>query len=400
MKVLIVNSVFGQGSTGKIVEDLYQRLRENGNEVKVCYGRGKEPTNDDIVKVSYDFETIIHATLARIIGISGCFSFFSTQRLIKVIEQFEPDIVHLHNLHGYYMDYYKVIRYLKRKKIKVVWTLHDELMFTGNCDYAYECEAWRMECHSCKQIKSYPKSLFFDFSKIQYNWKKELFKDIELFEIVTPSVWLKNRVQNSIMESANVAVVHNGIDVNTVYYPRIEEKESKGKTEKVVLIVTDDLKSPRKGLEYSLKLADICAQERPEISFWVVGGIDEKNVRKNVKYFGLITDKSELAKIYSKADVLLITSQCDNFPTVCIEALACGTPVVGFDAGGIAETAPFHKIGQFVTKNDINQLKEVLYNMLNMEREFVRHNCREYAKTEYSRELMINRYISIYNSNN
>lgn len=395
MRILIVNSVFGQGSTGKIVEDLYQRLCEEGNEVKVCYGRGQCQNNPNIVKVGYDFETIIHATLARIMGISGCFSYFSTKKLINIIEQFNPDIVHLHNVHGYYMDYYKVVKYLKKKKMKVVWTLHDELMFTGNCDYAYECDLWQTGCHACEQIESYPKSLFFDFSSIQYKWKHRLFMGIEQFEIVTPSAWLKNRVEQSIMSEANVAVIHNGIDVNNVYYPQSSEREREN--QKIVLIVTDDLKSVRKGLNYSLKLADICANTHPEVVFWIVGGTDENNNRENVKYFGMIKDKHELAKIYSKADILLITSQCDNFPTVCIEALACGTPILGFNAGGIAETAPHKRIGTFVSKNDMDSLRDALYNMLGWNREQTRIECRKFAEKEYSRELMIDRYMNMYN---
>ncbi len=202
MKVLLIDVNCKKSSTGKIVYDLYQRLKDNGHEVAICYGRGDIVEGDNIFKFGIDLETNIHAGLARLIGLNGYFSPISTNRLIGFIDEFNPDVVHIHELHAYFVNFKPLLSYLERKKVKVIWTFHCEYMYTGKCGHAYECEHWKSECGQCPAIKEYPKSLFFDFTKKMFQDKKSSLLNMD-FTIVTPSNWLAERVKMSFLKVIN-----------------------------------------------------------------------------------------------------------------------------------------------------------------------------------------------------
>ena len=397
MKILLVNSVYGIGSTGKIVKKLYEGIISAGNQAVVCYGRGEKNEDPSIIKICTNIEFYLHVLLSRVLGLNGMFSLLATQRLIKEIKRFKPDIVHLHNVHGYYINYYRLVTYLKKTEVPVIWTLHDELMFTGNCAYAFNCEKWKTECNKCMQKREYPKSWIFDFSKYQYILKKTLFQNADNFHFVTPSEWLGKRVSQSILKKRNSSVIRNGIDTTDVFYP-ITDNEMyhiiNPDNKKIVLSVTDDILDERKGIQYTIELAKKC----PEYLFIIVGGkIDNCDIG-NIVFVEKTKDQNMLAKYYSIADVFLITSLCDNFPTVCIEALSCGTPIVGFDVGGIAETAPLSQIGLFVKDRDIEELRKAVQKFVCADREKNRRVCREYAQNHYDGRLMIDAYLKMYES--
>lgn len=395
--MLFVNSVYGVGSTGKIVRDLCRGLIQRGDEVKVCYGRGSNTKDDYTVKICSKVEFYSDALLTRLTGIHGYFSNVATNHLIKEIEDFSPDIVHLHNIHGYYVNIFRLVNYLKKKKIKVVWTLHDELMFTGKCSYAYECNKWETGCLKCPQINEYPKSLLFDRSKSLYVHKKNVFRDINNFCFVTPSQWLAKRVKKSILSDAECRVINNGIDtVNTfcVQSKRNEKIDEKFNHKKVILTVTDDVYSERKGLDCFIELARK-SDDHSEI-YVVVGGERNDVKMENLYFVSRTENQAELAAYYSRADVFVITSRCDNFPTVCIEALACGTPVVGFNVGGVAETAPQSDIGKFVELNSVSKLQDAIRYFLQCDKETVKKKCRNYASIHYSTSAMVNEYCDLY----
>lgn len=397
MKVLFINSVYGIGSTGKIVKDLSQELIENGNEVKICYGR-KSPVHDNVSKQICSYiEFVLDVCLSRLTGLHGCFSNIATNRLIREIKEFSPDIVNLHNVHGYYVNLFRLVKFLKQSNIKVVWTLHDELMFTGKCSYAYECDKWKSYCEKCTQVHEYPKSLFFDFSKLLFRRKKKCFRGIYQFCFVTPSKWLASRVGESYLKDAKCRVINNGIDVNDIFYIREvgKLKTRLGITnEKVIITVTDDVYSARKGIDVFINLADYYKNE--DIKFIVVGGKREDLQRKNVLYVPRTNNQDELAEYYSLADVFVITSRCDNFPTVCLEALACGTPVVGFRVGGISETAPYEGIGRFVEKENIREMINAIDNFLRSPKKCYAGSCRDYAHYFLSKEHMNDEYIKLF----
>ena len=257
-RVLLIDVNCKGSSTGKIVYDLYTNLRADGRTAAICYGRGVNIEEENIYKFGLDWETNIHAGLSRITGYNGYFSFFSTKRLINYIEQFKPDLIHINELHAYFVNIKPLIEYIKSKNIPVVWTFHCEYMYTGKCGYAYECCKYQNECGGCPAIKDYPKSQWFDKTKQMLGRKKNLLGDWN-FTIVTPSQWLADRVKTSFLKDKEIKVIHNGIDTN-VFHPvdanDLKRKLNISDKSKVVLAVAPDIMSERKGGKWVLKLAD------------------------------------------------------------------------------------------------------------------------------------------------
>ncbi|MDT4763372.1 glycosyltransferase [Sphaerochaeta sp. PS] len=396
MKVLLIDVNYKYSSTGKIVHDLYQSLTQDGHEAAVCYGRGPKITEHNVFKFGLDIETYFHALMTRITGWTGYFSFFSTKRLLKFIDEFNPDVVHIHELHAYFVNIKPVIEYLKGKNIKIVLTLHCEFMYTGKCGYANDCEKWKTICFKCPQLHAYPASWIFDYTRKMYKEKKALFQDYENLIVVTPSKWLLERVNQSFLQKHPNLVVHNGIDTNQVFYPRDTnalKTEYCINDEKIVLAVAPDLMNERKGGAWVLKLADRMKSYR--IKFLMVG-VDDKELQHgdNVILIGRISDQNILAQYYSLADVFLICSKKENFPTTCLEALACGTPVVGFDTGGTKETTP-DEYGAFCEYGDIQALQKNVENFLfKVEKQSLK--CREFAMENYSPSAMYCNYKEKY----
>ena len=201
MKVLLLDVEYKHSSTGKIVSDIYTALQNRGIETAVCYGRGKKSKDKNVYKFGLDFETYGHALLTRLTGYNGCFSLFSTIRLLRFLDKFQPDIIHIHELHAYFLNYGMLFNYLHKKKIKIVWTHHSCWAFTGHCahfDYV-GCDKWKTQCKKCVNLHEYPSSLFFDRSKKQFKKKKKLFTsiDIDKMIIVSPSKWLTDLLGES-----------------------------------------------------------------------------------------------------------------------------------------------------------------------------------------------------------
>jgi glycosyltransferase involved in cell wall biosynthesis len=396
---LLIDVNCKHSSTGKIVYGLYSSLKNLGHNAAICYGRGSLIKERNVYKFGIDTETFFHAFMTRITGLTGCFSPLSTLRLLNCIKKFNPDVVHIHELHAYFVNIAPLIKYLKKNNIKTVWTFHCEFMYTGKCGHAYDCEKWKTECRKCPQLKEYPSSLLFDFTKRMFKWKKRLFEGFTNLTIVTPSNWLAERVKQSFLKDKDVRVVHNGIDTK-VFYPRGTTKlrEMHNITnEKVVLAVAPDIMSERKGGRWVLKLAEKFKGEK--IKFILIGVKDiQENFDHNVIALPRIANQKVLAEYYSMADLFAICSKKENFPTTCIEALCCGTPVVGFDEGGTGETAP-DEFGKFVQYGDIDGLKKNITVFFNGELSvFLNGECLKYAKRCYSSNAMITNYMKVYQS--
>lgn len=257
-RILLIDVNCKQSSTGKIVYDLYQNIRADGRKAAICYGRGSLIEEEDIFKFGIDTETKIHAGLARVTGYNGYFSPISTQRVINYIEEFKPDIIHIHELHAYFVNIKPLIECIKQKGIPVVWTFHCEYMYTGKCGYAYECSKFQTECHNCPAVKDYPKSMFIDKTKQMFRMKKKLLEDMD-FTIVTPSQWLADRVKLSFLKEKDIKVIHNGIDTS-VFHPTdtsdLRKELNIPDGYKIVLAVAPDIMSERKGGQWVLRLAE------------------------------------------------------------------------------------------------------------------------------------------------
>lgn len=392
MKILQIDVNCKGSSTGKIVYDLYSSLNSDTDTVAVCYGRGQNVVEPNIYKFGIDLETNIHAALARITGYNGCFSYVSTRRLIKFIEEFKPDVIHIHELHAYFVNIKPLIRYIKKKSIPVVWTFHCEYMYTGKCGYAYECNKWKGNCGNCPSIREYPKSILFDHTKSMFMNKKKLLEDMD-FTVVTPSQWLAERVKQSFLGKKQIKVIHNGIDVNTVFYPRKKKEIDKIKSgyslgdRKIVLAVAPNIMEERKGGKVVLNIAE----ELKNLQFVLVGADEDKKYSDNVLLIKRTKNQDELAMWYSLADLFLICSNKENFPTTCLEALSCGTPIVGIDAGGTKETAP-KPYGVFVENREL--LNEKISEQIS--KEYSADEIRKTAVELYSKQVMCEAYKKLY----
>lgn len=401
MRILQINTVYKTGSTGKMVYNLHTMLLKDGHLSVVCYGRGKA-ADESTYKLNTEAGFRLHALITRITGITGVSSNYATNKLIRYIKKFNPDIVHLHNLHGYYINIYRIMNVLKKLNIKTIWTFHDDFMITGRCAGYYLCDKWSSGCGNCRYLNQYPASWFLDFSSCQYKYKKSAFHDFSNLIIVTPSEWLANRVRNSYLKDKKIQVIRNGIDTVNTFYPResaaLRNKHQIGANEKIILAVAPDFSNERKGGKYILQLAEKLGGNS-DIKVIVVGYSGETaGLPKNLIAVGNLSDQSELSGYYSLADVFVITSQCENFPTVCLEALACGTPAAGFDRGGTKETVP-PGLGYFVEYGDVEELKNAVLKLMNETDCELGKKCVEYAKSNYSVEKMYLEYLNLYNQN-
>lgn len=364
MRVLYIDSVCKSGSTGKIVYKLYTEVRAHGGEAAVCYGRGKNIGEENTLKFALDWETALHAALTRVTGLTGCYSFFSTRRLLRFMDSFKPDIVHLHEPHAYFVNLKPLFEYIRGHNIPLVYTFHCEFAYTGKCGFANACDRWQTGCGKCPQLAEYPKTLFFDFTARMWREKRALLAGQRML-VCTPSEWLAERVRRSFLgEEYDVRVVPNGIDT-ALFRPRdfAHLRARHGLSdEKVVLAVAPYMMDARKGGRDVLRLAESMKNERVK---FILIGVDDltEEFPLNVIAMGRTDNQRELAEYYSMADVFVICSAMENLPTTCLEAVCCGTPVAGFAAGGTAETAP-PPVGRFTAPGDVAALRESVMGFL------------------------------------
>jgi len=398
MKILLLNVTCKKGSTGKITYDLYESLWASGHEAAVCYGRGPLVNEPYIFRFSSKLEVYVHALLTRITGITGCFSPIATSRLLRIIDAFKPDIVHIHELHAYFVNIASVMNYLKKYNIKTVWTFHCEFMYTGKCGYAYDCGNWLQGCGECPYLKRYPATLFFDFTPKMLRQKKQLFNGFDNLLIAPVSEWLMNRAnQSPLLSGKRFHVVHNGIDLS-IFHPRNNKslRCKHGLTdEKILVHVTPDFDDSRKGGGYILDLARRLGGENAKI---IIIGTSKPigNCHSNIIAIGRTENQLQLAEYYSLGDVFLITSEMENLPTVCLESLCCGTPVIGFDVGGTRETAP-PPHGAFVPFGDMDALEKAVRGVLSGEMPLAaQEECAKFGREHYDKNTMMERYLLLY----
>ncbi len=397
MKVLLIDVNCKKSSTGKIVYDLYSHLNAQGDEAAICYGRGEKITEKNIFKFGIDFETILHAFLTRITGYTGCFSFFSTYRLLKFIKIFKPDVVHIHELHAYFVNLRPLLRYLKANNIKTVMTLHCEFDYTGKCGHSLECNKWQTQCGPCPHLRDYPSVLLFDHTKKMFEQKKKMFTSFETLQLSAPSRWLAERTRFSFLKKYPISIIPNGIDTNT-FCPTnstvLREKLNIHENKKVFLALAPNLMSQGKGGKFILQLAQVLQNEKV---VFILIGVDGPLVTdfENVIAFGRIYDKASLAQYYSLADAFIICSEIENYPTTCLEAQSCGTPVYGFDSGGTIETSLLDIDRHFVKKGDVKALADLLKRAPKKTAQMV-EKLRKLAVSEFGRDVSLKRYKELY----
>lgn len=394
MKVLQINSVCGYGSTGRIVVSLYNELINTDSECLIAYGRKDEPLGYNTYKIGNKLDNYMHVFKTRIFDKHGLGSKKATLELIKKIKEYNPDIIHLHNVHGYYINLIILFEFLKQYEKPIVWTLHDCWAFTGHCAHftKSKCDKWKSKCKNCVEKNSYPSSIMKDNSTNNYIIKKNLFTKLKNVTIVTPSKWLANLVKESFLKEYDVKVINNGIDLDLFKFKQNDFKIKNKIEDKFLILGVASQWDERKGLSYFLDL-----NEKLDGRFKIVlVGLTEKqknNLPKKILGITRTNNIDELAKIYSAADVFVNPTLEDNFPTTNLEAMACGTPVITFNTGGSGESIT-SLTGFVVEYGDINSIISILNNL-----EFKKiksKDCEDRAML-YSDKLKFKDYIKLYN---
>ena len=367
MRIAQINMV-PNGSTGKIMLQIARVAREQGYEAKTysteVFSRSGRPepfsAKDHSTWGSFQ-ENTVHYILGSLTGRNGCFSKYGTRKLIRQLKQWKPDILHLHNLHCYCIHLPSLFQYIKRERIRVIWTLHDCWAFTGQCPHfeGSGCEKWRTGCHHCPQIGSYPKSRV-DNSKHMYRLKKQWFTDVEDMTLVTPSQWLADLVKQSFLKDYPVKVIGNGVDLSVFRPVPSDFRQRYGiDPEKKLLLGVASGWGEKKGLDVFAELA-----KRLDDSYQiVVVGTDEtvdKQLPQSIISIHKTENQQQLAQIYTASDLFVNPTREDTYPTVNMEALACGIPVLTFRTGGSPEI-PDKTCGAVVEKNDVDAMeKEII----------------------------------------
>lgn len=398
MKILVINTVLNRGSVGRITADLYHEIEASGNEALL--GIGREPYDEAykgrLIGNKKDF--YIHVMKNFIQGEAGFGSDAVTAEFLKWVDEQKPDLIHLQNIHGFYIQIERLFAYLKKRNIPVIWTLHDCWPFTGHCayyDYA-ACDKWKKGCYDCiHHAKVYPYALLKDNSLAAYNRKRKAFCGVENLTIVTPSKWLQGQLAESFLKEYPVKVIYNGIDLE-VFKPSEDENIKNSQGYKIVLGVAN-VWEHRKGLNYFKKLA----RDLPNDCKIHLIGVNKKQIKELSKEFGdkmILTahtnGQKELAKAYQEATVFVNATLEDNFPTTNLEALACGTPVITYNTGGSGESVT-EQTGKVVYRAAYDQLLEAIKGVLDGRDVYKSQDCRSHA-LQYDKHVRLQEYIKLY----
>lgn len=396
MKILQINTEATMASPGRIACDLYKVVKKNGYDAMIAYGRGDKPNGINSIKIGSKLDNYIHAFKTRIFDKHAFYSVKATKKFIEQVKEYDPDVIHLHNLHGYYINIELLFNYLKEANKPVVWTLHDCWAFTGHCAYFdyVGCDKWKNRCNDCPQKNKYPSSHIIDNSKFNYEKKRELFTSVKNMTIVTPSKWLANLVKESFLAKYPVEVINNGIDLD-VFKPIESNFRAKyNLQDKFIVLGVANVWEDRKGIKYFIELSEQLSEDYKIV---VVGVNDKqkKQLPQNILAITRTNDVKELAEIYTESDVFVNPTLEEVLGMTNLEALACGTPVITFDTGGSPECVD-NKCGKVVEKQDINGLINSIYEIKN--EEVINKYCILKSK-EFDKNKNFLGYLEIYLKN-
>lgn len=390
MKVAQINSVCDIGSTGKICVSISKML-SNANIENVIYFFSGKSDYQLSEKFSKKLYIKIQALKSRIFGNYGFNSQRATQKLIKRLDAFKPDIIHIHNIHGHDVNIELLFDYIREKKIKTVWTLHDCWPFTAYCPHftMAKCDKWKTGCFECPQRSNV--SWFFDKSKENFLKKKEAVKGLNL-TIITPSQWLADLVKQSFLKNYPVKVINNGIDLS-IFKPTESnfKKRYNISQDKLVLLGVAFGWGKRKGLDVFVELSKRLPNEYQIV---LVGTDDkvDKQLPNNILSIHRTQNQTELAEIYTAADLFVNPTREENYPTVNMEAIACGTPVISFNTGGSAEI--IDDAGYVVEHNTVDELCEIIIKNKNIKSDMIKI-CLDKAK-RFDKNKCFANYLKLY----
>lgn len=390
MKVFQINTC-GNLSTGGLAVEIARGLIRRGDDSIVAYARNEIAQDVPCYKIGNQFDVLFHAVMTRLTDRTGFFSKDATCKLIDEIKGYNPDIIQLHNLHGYYLNIQMLFDFLKEYQKPVVWTLHDCWAFTGHCAYFdyVQCEKWKEECYKCPNRLQYPKS-FIDNASENYEKKKNLFTSVTNLTLVVPSVWLRERVEKSFLQSFPVKVVYNGIDLEQFNYEvkKMQFRQKNHIDDKIIILGVASVWSERKGLETFVQLS----KRLPEPYRIVLVGLNAKQKKKlppNIIGIERVESKKELAEIYADADIFLNPSKEETFGLTTIEALACGTYSIVLRDTACAEIAELN--GGKVVDGTIESIERAIYSANKV------IDKPQIDERLFSKEVYVEKMLDIYN---
>lgn len=394
MKILQIHVRLDSGCVGHIVRNLYSEIKSKGHDCKIAYARGgigNIPV-EDTIKICSELEVKKHALMTRFFGRTAFYSRKSTIDFLKKVDEYNPDVVHIHGVYGYYINMPLLFDYLKSKKIHVVSTLHSCWDFTGHCCYFdfVNCEQWKNCCVKCPQKASYPRSSFLENTKKNYILKKQLYDGLDNCTIATPSKWMENLARQSFLKKHKIVTVPNGIDTNV--FKRIPA-DTLGygidRTKPLILCIAN-VWNKRKGWDDVVELSNFV--KKKNVQLLVVGVNDKQKKVLGTKAICIsrTTNIQELALIYNAATIFFNPTYEDNYPTVNIESIACGTPVVTYATGGSPEAVERFNMGSIVEKKDFAKLISLA------EKYFKLGKAKKNINEELSFKRMSSEYLKVY----
>lgn len=396
MKALQINVTANSGSHGRIAAGIGQQLISGGHKSFIAFGRRGSECGSELIKIGGTIDVGLHLLKTRLFD-RHCFgSFNATNAFIKKLRKIDPDVVHLHNVHGYYLNVAVLFRYLKDCGKPVIWTFHDTWPITGHCSFFehMNCYKWKTGCFACPNIHGYTKSWFIDNSRRNYREKKALFTGLKNLVLVSPSEWLAGHLRHSFLSDYEIRIINNGVDISKFSPEHNGSVRQKYSLTKDYILGVANIWDERKGLKDFVKLRKVL-DKNIEIVLVGLSPSQIKTLGEGIKGIRRTESIDELASLYSGAKIFVNPTYLDNFPLVNIEALACGTPVITYRTGGSHESIDMTS-GRVVVKGDIEALHESIMNVLGAEDLYTTIQCRERAVNKFSTEARYKDYVSLY----
>lgn len=402
-KLLQINPVLRVNtSTGRIMQEIGEFAMRNGWESYIAYSRGRDgikPCKSKLIPVGSRWSVAWHGIMTRLFDRHGLSSDCATKAFIRQIEKISPDIIHIHNIHGYFLNYRILFDYLSRSGIPVVWTVHDCWLYTGHCYYySYiNCNRWQTGCGRCSQKHKFPASLLFDRSALNYQDKKAAFTLVpkNKLTVVPVSDWIKDEMRQSFFNGYDFRVIHNGIDTSVFdicHADAVREKYSLHTT--YIILGVASIWSEEKGLNDFIRLAGML-NDNETIVLVGVGKDIQNRLPKNIIGIGRTENIRQLAELYSAATVFVNLTWQDNYPTVNLESIACGTPVVSYRTGGSVEAVTEHT-GFIVEQGDLKGVVRAVRTIESKGKETYQDLCRKYALAHFRKDDRYMDYLKLY----
>ena len=384
------------------MQEIGELAMANGWESYIAYSYGRDgikPCSSKLVPVGNRLDVAWHGLVTRMTDRHGLASCMVTRSFIREIERITPDIIHIHNIHGYFLNYRILFDYLAKSNVPVIWTVHDCWLYTGHCYYySYAgCDRWKAHCNNCPQRKEFPTSWFMDRSRQNFSDKKAAFTSIpkERMTIVPVSEWIKGEMLQSFLKDANFQVIHNGINLDNFQICDADDiRATYGLGNRHVILGIASIWMEEKGWDDFMQMAPLLRDDEVIV---LVGVTEEQKKKLPANVIGISRTENvhQLAELYSAAVAFVNPTWQDNYPTVNLEAIACGTPVVTYRTGGSIE-AVTDKTGIVVEQGDVQGLLDAVRLIEGRGKSFYREACRQYALQNFDKNDRYADYIRLY----